>query len=172
MMTSPKSSWLNVAVDMPPCSVSQLTRGMLSARSSITSGPPAMNRAPEDGAEDRADAADDDDGDELDGQRKAPLVGGDELRVAAEQGAGHRREGAREGEGADLVARQVDADDLGGDVAVADGLHGPARPGAHDVLGEERAEGDEDPDQPEERLVVGERLADDVERRRSRGGRS
>ena len=62
--------------------------------------------------------------------RLQPLV-----TIAVER-AGQRREGARPGEGADLVAGQVHADHLGGEVPVPHRLHGPARPGAHEVLGD------------------------------------
>ena len=86
----------------------------------------------EDGAVDGAQTADDDDGDELDGQDQAELAAelgrADELLDGrAVERAGHRGHGARHGEGAELVAQQADADDLGRDVAVADGLHGPTR---------------------------------------------
>ena len=80
--------------------------------------------------------------------------GRDVLLVGAEQRAGHRGERARHRERADLVAAEPHADDLGGDVAVADRLHRAAGPRAHEVLGQQRDDRDEPPDQPEEALVA------------------
>src|SRR5918992_3251361 len=124
----------------------------------------AEEQRAEHGAEDRPDAADDDDRDVLDREEQRPLVRGDVLLVGAVERAAERREAARYREGGDLVAAELDTDDLGRDVAVADRLDRPARPRADDVLGEQRAQADEPPHQPEPPLVADVLVAEDRDR--------
>ena len=108
----------------------------------------------EDGAEDRAHAAHDDDGDVLDGEEQVPAVGLHELLVGAEQGAGHGGQRARHHEGPDLGAGETDADHLGGHVAVAHRLHVAAGARANEVLRQQRHQRHQPPHEKEESLVA------------------
>src|SRR5262245_214987 len=88
---------------------------------------------PEDRAEHRAEPADDDHRQVVDGDADLELLvvrDAEEVRV---QDAGDPGVERRDGEGQELVAEDVDADDLGGDVLGADGDEGPTDAVADEV---------------------------------------
>src|SRR5690554_687625 len=97
-------------------------------------------RRPQEGARDRADAADEDDGDELHRHVEVPLLGDGPADEGGEQRPGDAGIERRDGEGERLRPELVDAHHLGGDVAVPDGHERPAGAGALQVLGHERSE--------------------------------
>ena len=125
-------------------------------------------------AQDRAQAADDDHEQELEGAvdvegRRLPRAEIDE----GPQRARHADQERRHGEGGELGVHRPDADDLGGDVHVADRHPLAADMAAHDVLGGERQHDGEGERRPGS-SPVGERQveAEDLERRRvDRAGR-
>lgn len=86
------------------------------------------------------------------------MVRRDVLLVGAQQGAADSRDRARDGECPDLVDADAHADDLRRHVTVADGLQRAAGPRPDEVLGEQRDDGDDTPDQPEVALVAREVL--------------
>src|SRR5581483_7763401 len=102
----------------------------------------------QDRAQDRAEAADDDHGEVVDGDDDLErLVVGDAEIVGVEHAAHARVErGDREGE--QLVAEDVDAYDLGSDVLIANGDEGAADAAAHQVHG--RHDGEHGEEQQEE----------------------
>src|SRR6516164_9990738 len=89
----------------------------------------------EDAAEHRAEAADDDHRQIVDGDDDLErLVVGDAEIVGVEDAA-HAGVERGDGKGQELVAENVDADDFGGDILVADGDEGATDAAAHDVEG-------------------------------------
>src|SRR3984893_6503795 len=94
----------------------------------------------EDGAEDAAEAADDDHAQIVDPQRDGKLLRADQPRLVCEQRPRHPDVEGADAEGEQLVAEDVHAHHLGGDVVVADGDEGLAHLGAK----EERARCRED----------------------------
>src|SRR5437764_13593128 len=99
---------------------------------------------PEDRAQHGAEPADDEHGQVVDGDADLELlVVGDteEVRVEHAGDAGVER---RDREGQQLVAEDVDADDLGRDVLVADGDEGAADAAAHQVHGPHDRDDNED----------------------------
>src|SRR5262249_1092414 len=111
---------------------------------------------------DRADAAYHDDGKELDREHQPErgFIGRQIPDVEAVQNAGQGRDRGGDRERADLVTEQAHADDLGGDVAVPDGLQRPARAGADDVLHQQRGHEDEAPCEVHEPLLGSQLLAE------------
>src|SRR5256885_14315351 len=90
-------------------------------------------KAPREGAEEEQAAADDNHRQVIDRHRQLEhLVIGDAERVAVEHASDPGVEG-RDRERPELVAEDVDADDLGGDVLVAHGDEGAANAAAHQV---------------------------------------
>ena len=85
-----------------------------------------VEEARDDGAGDRADAADDDDEQDLIGHRALEREGLHCAHVHGEHAAADAREERRDDKGEALVVREVDAHGLGGDLIVADGLEGAA----------------------------------------------
>src|SRR2546425_9530027 len=87
------------------------------------------------GAQNRPEPADDDHGEVVDGHVDLELlVVGDAEKIRAQ----HTGDAGIErgyGKGQQLVAEDVDADDLGGDVLVADSDEGAAHPAAHEIEG-------------------------------------
>ena len=124
----------------------------------------------EDGPQDRGGAADDQRGEELDGAADRELLRGrrgsstavlhDEQRTAeaGEHGADPERQ--------DLVAGEVDAEHLGGDLAVPDGDEGTADPAADQVADEHEDDDREGEEHVVDPLVLGEAV------RGPAGGRS
>src|SRR5215510_2428688 len=91
----------------------------------------------EDGAEDRAEhgaePADDDHRQVVDRDADLELLVVRDTEEVRVQHAGDSGIERRDGEGQELVAKDVDADDLGGDVLVAYGDEGAPDPGPHEV---------------------------------------
>src|SRR5437660_7005309 len=99
---------------------------------------------PEDRAQHGAEPADDDHGQVVDRDADLELlVVGDAEEVRVEH-PGHASVEGRDGEGQELVPEDVDADDLGGDVLVADRDEGAPDTGSHQVQGADDREDDED----------------------------
>ena len=100
----------------------------------------------EDRAEHRAEPADDDHRQVVDRHADLELL---VVRDPEEVGVEHAGDAGverRDGEGEQFVAEDVDADDLGRDVVVANGDEGAAHPRAEEVQGPHDGEDDEDPD--------------------------
>ena len=100
--------------------------------------------APKIGAQHRAEPADDDHGQVVDGHADLELLVVGDAEVVGVEHAGDPGVERRDGEGQQLVAEDVDADDLGGDVLVADGDEGAADPAAHEVQRAHDGQHDED----------------------------
>src|SRR5690606_1045216 len=112
-------------------------------------GEPLQEAGEEDdegGTDDRAghrrDATDDDDGEQLDREEDVPLLRHDPADEHRHERPGEPGIGRAEDEGQCLGPQQVDAHDLGGDVAVPDRGGGPSRAAARQVAGHD-AEADE-----------------------------
>src|SRR5882724_8471925 len=102
----------------------------------------------EDGAEDRTqdgpEPSDDDHGQVVDRHADLELlVVGDAKEVGVEH-PGHARVEGRDGEGQKLVAEDVDANDLRGDVLVADSDEGAPHAAAHEIHGSHDRDDHED----------------------------
>ena len=95
--------------------------------------------APIDRAGDRAEPADDDHGEVLEGEDHAEVLGHGPLEDQGEQHAGEARVHRGQDEDGGAVAGHGHAHDPGGDAVVADGVHGPAGAAAQDAAGEQRA---------------------------------
>src|SRR5882762_10253790 len=99
---------------------------------------------PEDRAQHRAEPTDDDHGQVVDGDRDLELlVVGDAEKVRVQDPGDPGIEG-RDGERQQLVTEDVDADQLGGDVMVADGDERAADAAAHEVQRPHDGQTDED----------------------------
>ncbi len=85
--------------------------------------------------EHRAEAADDHHRQIVDGDIELELLVIGDPQIVAFQDAGHAGIERRDRERVELVAEDIDADDLGGDVSVADGDKGAADTAANQVLG-------------------------------------
>src|SRR5215467_3722962 len=88
---------------------------------------------PEHGAEHGAEPADDDHGEVVDGDADLELLVVGDAEVVGVEDPRHPRVEGRDGEGEELVAEDVDADDLRGDVLVADGDEGAPYPAPDEV---------------------------------------
>ena len=109
----------------------------------------------EEGAENRAQPADDDHEQHLEGA--VDLEGQGFHRARIDEGperAGDADVEGADGEGRELGPERPDADDLGGDIHVANGHPGAADAAAHQVLGNQR----QDRDEAEQEVVLGDRL--------------
>src|SRR6185503_13935922 len=83
--------------------------------------------------QDRAQAADDDHRQVVDGGDEGELLVIGDAEVVGVKHPGDPRVERTDGEGEQLVAEDVDADDFGGDVVVADGDERAADAAAHQV---------------------------------------
>src|ERR1700730_15492742 len=111
----------------------------------------------EDRAEDAAEAADDDHAQIVDPERDGKILRADQPRLVGEQRPRHPDVERADAEGEELVAEDVHAHHLGGDVVVADGDEGLAHLGAKEDAGEEEQRGPEREDEEVE-AEVGDQL--------------
>src|SRR5258708_4437955 len=91
----------------------------------------------EDGTEDAAEAADDDHAQIVDPQRDGKVLRADQPRLVCQQRPPHPDVEGADAEGEQLVAEDVHAHHLGGDVVVADRDEGLAHLGAREVASEQ-----------------------------------
>ena len=125
----------------------------------------------EEGAEDAAEAADDDH--EQDLERAVDLEGAGLDRARIDEGPHRTGDAAVEraqGEGQQLCLQRADADDLGGDVHVADRHPGAPDAAAHQTLGGERQEHDDGQDEQVFRPGIGLGAGDVKPPKTARGG--
>src|SRR6266545_3540114 len=94
----------------------------------------------EDGAEHRTEAADDDHGQIVDGHGDLELLVVGDAQIVRVEHARHAGIEGRDGEGEQFVAEDVDADDLRGDVVVADGDERAAGAAPHEIHGTDDGE--------------------------------
>src|SRR5262249_24868950 len=99
---------------------------------------------PEHGAEHGAEPADDDHGEVVDGHADLELLVVGDAQVVGIEDPGDARVKGGDGEGEELVAEDVDADDLRGDVLVADGDEGAAHSAPDEIEGTHDGQDHED----------------------------
>src|SRR5262249_42190610 len=104
---------------------------------------------PEHRAEQGAEPADDDHGEVVDGDADLELLVVGDAEVVGVEDPRHPCVEGRDGEGEELVAEDVDADDLRGDVLVADGDEGAPYPAPDEV---QRAHDGQDHEDEEEEV--------------------
>ena len=160
MIRTPKMAWFNENTVMPFAPAAEATPGILSLNSSMTRGTAVMKSAPRMGPNVVPTPPTTIMAMYWSDTKSPKSLGRDELLVGAEQRAGERGQRARHDEGQHLGVARLDADGLGGRVAVSHRLHRPAGPGSGEVLRREGHDGDEDPDHVEEALVAGEGVAE------------
>ena len=92
-----------------------------------------MNTAPKIEPRDAAHPPDDDHGQELDTQDKGKMFRGDHLQETNPESAGYTGIKGTDGKGTQFVSQEIDADNFGRQVTVADGHKGPTHAGPNQI---------------------------------------
>src|SRR5579859_542638 len=108
----------------------------------------------QDGPPDTGHAADENGGDELNGEDKIPCVGGGKTGIRGQQGSRDAGQERRQNERAHLDFKQIDAHDGRTRFIVAHGPHRATGPRAHDVANEDRRHRQHHQQQQEVQLIA------------------